>query len=277
MSPSATQTLETALGSVPFTYKSASGRAEFITRDPLGFVDGPNMYSYVVDNPWTHFDPEGLQLFPALLSPMEEVVPLEPLVRPAVESGGVPRTIQGGPMDGAPAPTGWTGPPLTPPVPVTTPLPNPTKSDRDTKTDNGNQPDIVWRGGPNNNTTFTPRPDKDTDPNDPKKGLSTFVDPAKAARNPGDQAWAIDLNKIDRSKFNVNRDKDGHVSIVPKTQAELDAWAKSRPTAKENPHPYTQDVRSAQTGEKYVKPKDSPAPQAPQKPTSPPPPPPPSN
>jgi RHS repeat-associated protein len=36
----------------------------FITRDPLGFVDGPNMYSYVRDNPWTHFDPEGLQLAP---------------------------------------------------------------------------------------------------------------------------------------------------------------------------------------------------------------------
>lgn len=32
----------------------------FITKDPLGFVDGPNLYTYVVDNPWTHFDPEGL-------------------------------------------------------------------------------------------------------------------------------------------------------------------------------------------------------------------------
>ncbi|MEM1158968.1 MAG: TIGR02594 family protein [Verrucomicrobiota bacterium] len=33
----------------------------FITRDPLGFVDGPNVYSYVVQNPWTFFDPEGLR------------------------------------------------------------------------------------------------------------------------------------------------------------------------------------------------------------------------
>jgi RHS repeat-associated protein len=33
----------------------------FITRDPLGFVDGPNMYAYVVQNPWTKFDPAGLQ------------------------------------------------------------------------------------------------------------------------------------------------------------------------------------------------------------------------
>ncbi len=34
----------------------------FITRDPLGFVDGPNMYAYVVQNPWSKFDPEGLAI-----------------------------------------------------------------------------------------------------------------------------------------------------------------------------------------------------------------------
>lgn len=33
----------------------------FITRDPLGFVDGPNVYTYVVQNPWTMFDPLGLK------------------------------------------------------------------------------------------------------------------------------------------------------------------------------------------------------------------------
>jgi RHS repeat-associated protein len=33
----------------------------FIIRDPLGFVDGPNMYAYVVQNPWSKFDPEGLR------------------------------------------------------------------------------------------------------------------------------------------------------------------------------------------------------------------------
>jgi RHS repeat-associated protein len=32
----------------------------FITRDPAGFVDGPNLYTYVNQNPWTKFDPEGL-------------------------------------------------------------------------------------------------------------------------------------------------------------------------------------------------------------------------
>lgn len=33
----------------------------FISRDPLGFVDGPNVYCYVGQNPWSAFDPEGLQ------------------------------------------------------------------------------------------------------------------------------------------------------------------------------------------------------------------------
>jgi RHS repeat-associated protein len=32
----------------------------FLTRDPAGFVDGPNDYTYVRQNPWTAFDPEGL-------------------------------------------------------------------------------------------------------------------------------------------------------------------------------------------------------------------------
>ena len=33
----------------------------FLTRDPAGFVDGPNVYTYVRQNPWTKFDPEGLE------------------------------------------------------------------------------------------------------------------------------------------------------------------------------------------------------------------------
>ena len=32
----------------------------FLTRDPMGFVDGPNVYTYVRQNPWTKFDPLGL-------------------------------------------------------------------------------------------------------------------------------------------------------------------------------------------------------------------------
>jgi len=33
----------------------------FLTRDPADFVDGPNVYTYVRQNPWTHFDPLGLK------------------------------------------------------------------------------------------------------------------------------------------------------------------------------------------------------------------------
>lgn len=33
----------------------------FLTRDPAGFVDGPNVYTYVRQNPWTMFDPDGLR------------------------------------------------------------------------------------------------------------------------------------------------------------------------------------------------------------------------
>jgi len=32
----------------------------FISRDPAGFVDGPNVYTYVRQNPWSHYDPVGL-------------------------------------------------------------------------------------------------------------------------------------------------------------------------------------------------------------------------
>ncbi len=32
----------------------------WMTRDPVGFVDGPNLYAYVVQNPWSKFDPIGL-------------------------------------------------------------------------------------------------------------------------------------------------------------------------------------------------------------------------
>ena len=32
----------------------------FLTADPAGMVDGPNLYTYVKQNPWTYFDPEGL-------------------------------------------------------------------------------------------------------------------------------------------------------------------------------------------------------------------------
>jgi RHS repeat-associated protein len=52
----------------------------FISRDPLGHVDGPNVYCYVRQNPWTHWDPEGL-FVGALVKRINEHV-----IRPAAES-----------------------------------------------------------------------------------------------------------------------------------------------------------------------------------------------
>ncbi|MDF1816966.1 MAG: hypothetical protein P1V20_32495, partial [Verrucomicrobiales bacterium] len=44
-----------------FRYRDAE-TGVFLTRDPAGFVDGPNLYTYVRQNPWTAFDPLGLDL-----------------------------------------------------------------------------------------------------------------------------------------------------------------------------------------------------------------------
>lgn len=33
----------------------------FLSRDPAGFADGPDLYAYVRQNPWTMFDPLGLE------------------------------------------------------------------------------------------------------------------------------------------------------------------------------------------------------------------------
>jgi RHS repeat-associated protein len=41
----------------------------WLTRDPAGFVDGPNLYAYVRQNPWSSFDPEGLEGVLAIKDP----------------------------------------------------------------------------------------------------------------------------------------------------------------------------------------------------------------
>ena len=43
----------------PYRYYSPA-TARWITRDPLGMVDGPNMYGYAQSNPSTYFDNLGL-------------------------------------------------------------------------------------------------------------------------------------------------------------------------------------------------------------------------
>ncbi|MEQ1840920.1 MAG: polymorphic toxin-type HINT domain-containing protein, partial [Verrucomicrobiales bacterium] len=50
----------------------------WLSRDPAGFVDGPNLYAYVNQNPWTSFDPLGLE---------ERSVSLFQILAPATYSG----------------------------------------------------------------------------------------------------------------------------------------------------------------------------------------------
>ncbi|RYD50114.1 MAG: hypothetical protein EOP85_00240, partial [Verrucomicrobiaceae bacterium] len=52
---------ETVLGLLNegFRYRDIQAGV-FLSRDPAGFVDGPNLYTYVRQNPWSKFDPLGL-------------------------------------------------------------------------------------------------------------------------------------------------------------------------------------------------------------------------
>jgi hypothetical protein len=51
---------ENAMGSVQYTYRNASGRAEWLSRDPIGINGGINLYGYVGNGPINLFDPYGL-------------------------------------------------------------------------------------------------------------------------------------------------------------------------------------------------------------------------
>ncbi len=61
----------------------------FITRDPLGFVDGPNVYTYVRQNPWSSFDPLGLKLDDAThrVERLDDTEPEKPKYRDYVQPG----------------------------------------------------------------------------------------------------------------------------------------------------------------------------------------------
>jgi RHS repeat-associated protein len=53
-------TWETAIGSVQYTYRNASGRAEWLSRDPIAERGGINLYDYVGNDPIDGTDPFGL-------------------------------------------------------------------------------------------------------------------------------------------------------------------------------------------------------------------------
>jgi RHS repeat-associated protein len=54
-------TWETAIGSVQYTYRNASGRAEWLSRDPIAERGGINLYDYVGNDPIDGTDPLGLK------------------------------------------------------------------------------------------------------------------------------------------------------------------------------------------------------------------------
>jgi len=69
-----------------YTVIRAGDLRTFLTRDPAGFVDGPNLYTYVIQNPWTKFDPEGLDA--SSTSPSPPLPP--PTVNPTNGSSSKP-------------------------------------------------------------------------------------------------------------------------------------------------------------------------------------------
>lgn len=50
----------------PYRYY-APGQSRWMKRDPLGMIDGPNMFGYVTNNPVAYFDPDG-RAIPALVA-----------------------------------------------------------------------------------------------------------------------------------------------------------------------------------------------------------------
>jgi RHS repeat-associated protein len=75
----------------------------FLTRDPAGFVDGPNTYTYVRQNPWTSFDPLGLWGWKNLLSTVLDCVPVVSTIKSAVELVAGRDVITGEPINRAEA------------------------------------------------------------------------------------------------------------------------------------------------------------------------------
>jgi hypothetical protein len=50
---------ENTTGSVQYTYQTASGLAEWLSRDPLAEAVGPNLYQYAYEDPIRYKDPTG--------------------------------------------------------------------------------------------------------------------------------------------------------------------------------------------------------------------------
>jgi RHS repeat-associated protein len=138
------------------------------------------------------------------------------------------------------------GPSAKPPsraTPEPAPQPSaPTAGHASAQSGSAGEQGMVYRGGSRTDDNLTPRPGRDTQGE--KRGLSTWDSLDKAAR-PGEKAQVIDPSKL--SRLETHRQADGHVSIRPATQAELDAWAATRGSGQG--HPSTDEVRGAIVGE----------------------------
>jgi RHS repeat-associated protein len=104
-----------------FRYRDLS-TGTFLTRDPLGFLAGLNNYTYVRQNPWTRFDPEGLLDGPQIPTPTPAQNTTTSSVKGTHDSqGNTTTTIKGSATVGAaPGVTGTIGGTITA---NTTPLP----------------------------------------------------------------------------------------------------------------------------------------------------------
>ncbi|MBL8920201.1 MAG: hypothetical protein JNJ54_15145 [Myxococcaceae bacterium] len=107
-------------------------------------------------------------------------------------------------------------------------------------------PNVVYRGGPRTDKNLTPRPGKDTDPDSMDRGLSTWTT-REAAGRPGEKVTPIEVRKL--KCIGLVCRSDGHVSLRPEGQAELEDWAATRPSldppTSAKPHPLTQEVVDA--------------------------------
>jgi RHS repeat-associated protein len=110
----------------------------FLSRDPLGFKAGPNMYTYVRQNPWTHFDPEGLDNNP----------PPPPPPPPPTQHAPPPKqTVQAPPPPHPPGPPGIDpAATVTSPKPVSSPPAASAKSTDPAKGGESNKPNTEAAG-----------------------------------------------------------------------------------------------------------------------------------
>jgi hypothetical protein len=103
-------------------------------------------------------------------------------------------------------------------------------------------PRYVYRGGPNNTRTFTPRPGTD------HKGLSTF-DTAERALGNSNRVQIIDTTELKLTKGRRDWWPRGHVTIKPigGGRGKVRDWASTRGT--DVTDPLTQDIMDAVVGE----------------------------